>query len=110
MKKKFSDSFNGLKTALNHKAVRVQFLLAAMAVAGGMVIRLDHHEWLAFIICIAMVISMEVMNTAVEQIGDYLNMKEDPKIRLIKDLSSAAVLVASMGAFAVCVMCVVRRI
>ena len=37
MKKKFADSFNGLKTALKHKAVLVQCFLGAMAVIGGLI-------------------------------------------------------------------------
>ena len=50
--KKFKDSFNGLKIALNHKAVRIQIVLGILAVIGGLIIRLDFYEWLAFIICI----------------------------------------------------------
>ena len=110
MKKKFADSFNGLKTALKHKAVLVQCFLGAMAVIGGLIISLDYYEWLAYIICIFMVISTEIMNTAVERIGDYLNMHEDERIKTIKDLSSAAVLVASFTALAVCILCVLRRL
>jgi len=108
--KKFADSFEGLRTALAHKAVRTQCILGLLAVIGGIIIKLDHYEWLAFIICIATVISCEVMNTAIERIGDYLNMEKDPKIKTIKDLSSAAVLVSSLGALCVCILCVIRRL
>ena len=108
--KKFTDAFSGLKIAMKHKAVRIQLLLGFMAVIGGIIIHLDHYEWLAFIICIVMVVSVEIMNTAVEQIGNYLNLNEDPKIRTIKDLSSGAVLIAAIGALAVCIICVARRI
>ena len=110
MKKKFADSFRGLKYALGHKAVRIQFFLGLLAILGGLIIRLDHYEWLAFIICITIVIASEVMNTAIERIGDYLNMEKDPKIAMIKDLSSAAVLVSSFGALIVCILCVIRRL
>jgi diacylglycerol kinase len=110
MKKKFADSFNGLKTALKHKAVLVQCFLGAMAVIGGLIISLDYYEWLAYIICIFMVISTEIMNTAVERIGDYLNMHEDERIKTIKDLSSGAVLAASIGALAVCIFSLIRRL
>ena len=110
MKKKFADSFNGLKTALMHKAVLVQCFLGAMAVIGGLIISLDYYEWLAYIICIFMVISTEIMNTAVERIGDYLNMHEDERIKTIKDLSSGAVLAASIGALAVCIFSLIRRL
>ncbi len=108
--KKFSDAFHGLNSALKHRAVKVQCVLAAMAIIGGVIIRLDFYEWLAFVVCIALVITGEVMNTAIERIGDYLNQNEDPRIREIKDLSSAAVLVSSLGALAVCIMCVIRRL
>ena len=110
MKKKFSDAFHGLSLALHHKAVLIQCVLGGMAICGGLIIRLDFYEWLAFIVCITMVIASEVMNTAIEKIGDYLNTEKDERIRTIKDLSSAAVLVSSMGALAVCIMCVIRRL
>ena len=110
MKKKFTDSFRGLACGLKHRAVKVQCILGILAVIGGMIIKLDHYEWLAFAICIAMVISAEIMNTAIERIGDYLNSEMDERIRSIKDLSSAAVLVASFGALAVCILCIVRRL
>ena len=110
MKKKFADSFNGLKTALKHKAVLVQCFLGAMAVIGGLIISLDYYAWLVYIICIFMVISTEIMNTAVERIGDYLNMHEDERIKTIKDLSSGAVLAASIGALAVCIFSLIRRL
>ncbi|MCR4633109.1 MAG: diacylglycerol kinase family protein [Erysipelotrichaceae bacterium] len=108
--KKFADSFYGLKTALKHRAVLVQCVLGIFAIIGGLIIRLDHYEWLAFIICIFMVISAEIMNTAVERIGDYLNLEKDLKIKTIKDLSSAAVLTASLGSLTVCIFCVIRRL
>ena len=77
MRRKFADTFNGLKIALKHKAVMIQFVLGLMAIIGGLIIRLDHYEWLAFIICIMIVIS---------------------------------VLIASIGALFVCILCVIRRI
>ncbi|MBR4470753.1 MAG: diacylglycerol kinase [Erysipelotrichaceae bacterium] len=108
--KKFRDAFNGLKIGMHHKAVIIQCVLGTMAVIGGLIIKLDHYEWLAFVICIMSVISMEIMNTSVEMIGNYLNMNEDPKIKAIKDLSSAAVLVSGIGSLIVCILCLIRRI
>ena len=110
MKKKFADSYNGLKMALKHKAVLIQLILGLLAVIGGLIIRLDHYEWLAFVICICMVIAAEIFNTAVEKIGDYLNEGYDERIKMIKDLSSGAVLVFSFGALIICILCVIERI
>lgn len=108
--KKFLDAFSGLKLALSHKAVVIQVVLGIMAVIGGIIIKLDYYEWLAFIICITLVIFSEVFNTSIEKIGDYLNIEKDEKIKIIKDLSSAAVLVSSIGALVVCIMAVIKRI
>ena len=108
--RKFKDAFHGLSLALRHRAVLVQVVLGVLAVIGGIIIRLDHQEWLAFILSISFVIAMEIMNTAVERVGDYLSPSYDDKIKVIKDLSASAVLVSALGAFAVCICCLLRRI
>ena len=108
--KKFLDALNGLKIALNHKACLIQIVLGIMAIIGGIIVRLDIYEWLAFIICIGLVIAFEVMNTAIEKIGDYLNLEYDEKIKQIKDLSSAAVLIVSIASFVICLLIIIRRL
>ena len=108
--KKFCDAFNGLKIALGHKAVIVQVVLGVLAIIGGIIIKLDHYEWLAFIICISLVIFAEIFNTAIEKIGDFLSIEQNEKIKIIKDLSSAAVLVSAIGALVVCLLCTIRRL
>lgn len=108
--KKFFDAFNGLKMALKHKSVLIQVILGVLAIIGGIIIKLDVYEWLAFIICISLVILCEVFNTAIEKLCNYLTDKHDEKIKIIKDLASAAVLIPSIGALLVCVAVVLRRI
>lgn len=108
--KKFIDACNGIKIAVSHKAVLIQILLGVLAIIGGLIIKLDCYEWMAFIICIGMVITSEVFNTAIEKIGDYLNIEKDEKIKQIKDLSSAAVLISSICALTICIFCLIRRI
>jgi diacylglycerol kinase len=108
--KKFADAFHGLSLVLRHKAVRIQFLLAILALIGGTVIRLTYGEWLAFLVMITMVLTAEVFNTAIERIGDALNGQYDQRIREIKDISAAAVLLSSMGALAVCLIALIRRL
>lgn len=108
--KKFLDALDGLKTALNHKSVLIQFILAILAVIGGIIIKLDYYEWLAFIICISLVITSEIFNTAIEKIGDYLNLEKDERIKVIKNLSSGAVLMSAIGSLIICIFTIIRRI
>lgn len=108
--KKFLDALHGLKIAVNHKSVIIQVFLGIIAIIGGLIIKLDYYEWLSFIICIGLVISLEVMNTAIERIGDYLNIEKDEKIRKIKDLSSGAVLISAIMSAIICLLTFLRRI
>ena len=108
--KKFTDAFRGLSLALREKSVRIQCALGMLTVAGGIIIRLDHYEWLAFVICIGLVISLEIVNSVVERVCDLYSEKYDERIRTIKDMSSAFVLVASMAALMVCIITLLRRI
>lgn len=107
--RKFIDALNGLLLAIKHKAVLIQFVLAICAIVGGVIISLDYYEWIAFIICIIIVISAEIFNTAIERIGNYLNINKDNKIKEIKDLSSAAVLICAIGSLIVCIMVILKR-
>ena len=108
--KKFKYAFEGLKCALKQKAVMTQVILAIMAIIGGLIIKLDIYEWLAFTICIAGVIALEIVNSVIEKLCDLYSTEYNEKIKVIKDMASAAVLVFCIGAFIVCVLCVLRRI
>jgi len=107
---KFKVAFRGIKDAFSHKAVRIQCVLAVLAIIGGLIIKLDFYEWLAFIICIVLVIGAEIFNTCIEKLCDLYSEEKDERIRLIKDLSSGAVLVFSLGALVVCILVVLRRV
>lgn len=108
--KKFLDAYNGLLLAFKHKAVLIQIILGVCAILGGIIISLDYYEWLAFVICICIVLSAEIFNTSIEKIGNYLNINKDSKIKEIKDLSSAAVLIAAIGSLIICIMALLRRV
>ena len=108
--KKFSCAFNGLKEALKEKAVLTQCVLALLAILGGLIIKLDHYEWLAFVICIALVIGFEIINSVIEKLCDLYSLDKNENIRIIKDMAAGAVLVVSIGALLVCILCLIRRI
>lgn len=108
--KKFKYAFFGLKYALKQKAVLTQVVLAVFAIIGGLIIKLDIYEWFAFIICIVGVISLEIVNSVVESLCDMYSKEYDERIKHIKDMASGAVLVFSIGALVICLLCVIRRI
>jgi len=47
---------------------------------------------------ITLILAMELLNTAIEQLADHLHPDEHPRIKLVKDCAAAAVLLLSLGA------------
>ena len=57
------------------------------------------NQWIlsvANLIFMSLVMSLEVINTVVENICDIIDPEYNPKIKIIKDLSAGAVLVAAL--------------
>ena len=99
----FAYAFCGLRILFKETPNALTHLIAAfIAISLGFICHISHHEWLAIIIVIGAVFSMEAINTALERLSDYSCGKENhPAIKKVKDLSAAAVLIAALAALAV---------
>lgn len=83
---------------------KIHIAFTALAIAAGIFFSINNMEWLVIIICIGAVLAAELINTAVEEICNLVHEAEHPAVKLIKDVSAAAVLViaiasAACGAF-----------
>lgn len=92
----FKNSMTGLFYIVKHERnSRRMFLAAFMAIAAGFYFNISRIEWLALILTIAIVIVSEIYNTLVEYLADLFRKKYDRRIKILKDLASAAPLFAS---------------
>ncbi|WP_425396650.1 diacylglycerol kinase family protein [Aeoliella sp.] len=66
-------------------------------------------EWLVVVLCITVVLSAELINSAIEHLARAVTREEHPEIRDALDIASGAVLVASIGASAVGVVLLVSH-
>jgi diacylglycerol kinase len=95
--KSFGYAFNGLKVLLKNETNAVIHLIAGIvAVILGFVFDLKPLEWIAIVFAIGFVFSMELINTAIEEIADFISPKRDERIKKIKDLSAAGVLISAI--------------
>jgi|SRR5579863_6999178 len=78
-----------------------------IALIGVVVVLVAFHveaSWWALVaLTSSAVIAVELLNTAVEHLVDHLHPQAHPRIRVVKDLAAAAVLVAACGALAVAI-------
>jgi diacylglycerol kinase len=99
---KFRHAFRGAKRGIRgQSSFFVHFFFAALVVAGAMALGATLLEWCLLLLCIAGVLSAEMFNTALERLARAISREYHPDIGAALDISSAAVLVATLGAVVV---------
>lgn len=100
--KSFKYAFNGLRLFfINDHNGRVHLCAAIVAIGLSFYLKLSSLEWIAILGVIAAVIVAEIINSAIEKLADVISPDYHPKIKIVKDLAAAAVLVAAFLALVV---------
>jgi undecaprenol kinase len=71
------------------------FALAALMVAAAL--RVSPIWWALIVLCIALVVALEALNSALEYLIDRLHPEIHDEIKCAKDAAAGAVLLASIG-------------
>ncbi len=100
--KSFTHAFNGLKILLReeHNA-RLHLVAAIIVVITGVVLEVSTIEWIALVFAIGFVITTEIINSSIENIVDFISSEKHEKIKKIKDLAAAGVLISAATALIV---------
>jgi undecaprenol kinase/diacylglycerol kinase (ATP) len=93
----FRFAFNGLRilTTEEHNS-RIHIFMAIQTIIIGSIVHLSATEWMAIVFAIGFVISTEILNTAIENIADFVSPGRNQHIKKIKDLAAASVLVSTL--------------
>ena len=75
--------------------------MGIMAIGLGFIVSISPYQWLLVLFCIGLVISLEMINSAVEILCDMVTTDFHPKIKIIKDVAAGAVLVASIASLVI---------
>jgi len=95
--KSFKPALKGLKWLIqNEHNVRVHLFLSFISICAGLYFQISTNEWLAILICIGVVLSLEAINSAIEKLVDLVSPQKNQLAGLVKDLAAAAVLIASI--------------
>jgi diacylglycerol kinase len=94
--KSFVYAFNGIVyAAKTQSSFRIELFATICVVLLGWFAGLTASEWLWISLAIALVLMLELLNTALEVFVDLVSPEQHPKAGAIKDVASAAVLVAA---------------
>lgn len=72
----------------------ITFLVLVLSVT----LRINKWEAIAVIFSVALVLVVEMINTAIEKTMNFISVEKHPQIKLIKDIAAGAVLIASIAA------------
>jgi len=94
----FKNAFSGLRVAiLQEQTFKIQAFIAIFVLLLSFYFKVSKIDFLILFLVMILVLSLELINSQIERILDYLNQEFDEKIKIIKDLSAAAVLLAALS-------------
>lgn len=95
--KSFGFAFNGFIILFREEHnSRIHFIAAFFAVIAGFWLKISLIEWVAVVFAIGFVITLELINSAIENIADFISPEKHEMIKKIKDLAAAGVLVGAI--------------
>lgn len=94
----------GLKRLIKEHSIIAQLCIATFFIAIGIFFNITKIEWIFQLLCFGLVLSVEGLNTAIEELCDFVHPERHPKIGLIKDIGAGAVLFTGIFSFIVMVI------
>ncbi len=97
--KAFKHAINGLIIAFgNERNLKIHAVIALVTCILGLLLDITGTEWVAIMVCIALVITAELANTAIEKTMNFLHPSYHESVKTIKDIAAGMVLFAALCA------------
>jgi undecaprenol kinase len=94
----FKFGFEGIvAAAAKERNMQIHLAISVVVVLLGVVFSVNKYEWMAIILSIGGMISMEMMNTAIERTVDMYTKEYHPLAKQAKDIAAGAVLVFAIA-------------
>lgn len=96
-----------IKTETNYK---IHLFLSLLAILGGLILRISYFEFLIILTFIVLGLTIEMINTALEETTNAIDKNKREDIRIAKDVSAGAMLIFSVGAFVIACIIFIPKI
>jgi diacylglycerol kinase len=101
-RRKFSNALHGIRLGVEGQSSFAAHLLASLAVIMlAWLLGCTFWQWCVLGLCIALVVSLELCNSAIESLARGLCHEHNEQVGRALDIASGAVLAASIGAAAI---------
>lgn len=79
-------------------SIKIQFFIATVVTIAGFFFNISSTEWCIQLLAIGLIMCAEGINTAIEEIADFIHPEHHIKIGVIKDIAAGAVFIAAFFA------------
>lgn len=76
--------------------MRIHLTAAILVTAAGTLLRISVTEWMVCLILFGLIMSLELVNTALEAVVDLVTQEKKPLAKKAKDAAAGAVLVSAI--------------
>lgn len=95
----FKYAFEGIKYSIrSEQNLKIHITIMIFVIIAGIVFKISIFEWIICIILFGFVISLELVNTAIEKVVDLITVEKNPKAKIAKDVAAGAVLISAICA------------
>ena len=109
--KSFKYAFEGIFTALKkERNMKIHFSIMILVIIFGIILKISKAEWITCIILFGLVISLELVNTAIENSVDLITQEKNTKSKIAKDVAAGAVLISAITAAIIGLMIFIPKI
>jgi diacylglycerol kinase len=100
-----------MKTVLKEEQnFQIEMLIAILAIIFGIFLNISNVEMILIIMCIIIVLTGEMVNTAIEDLCDKVEPGHDKTIGKVKDIMAGFVLITSLGSSIIGLMIFIPKI
>jgi undecaprenol kinase len=93
----FSYAWQGIRSCYKReKNFRIQLFISLPVYCAGFYFGLSGSEWLAILFCTMLTLSLEMINSSIEKLADFVTSSIHPVIKQVKDIAAGAVLLSAI--------------
>lgn len=95
----FKHAFEGICAAIKEEPnLKFHLFAAVIVIIAGFYFHISRNDWIVIVLLIALVITLEMTNTAIEAVVDSFTEVEHPRAKFAKDIAAGAVLILAIAA------------
>jgi len=80
---------------------KIHVLAAILAIGLGVFLQISSLEWVGVTLCIGTVLAAEALNTALEELVNWISPEHNVQAGIVKDVAAGAVLITALTALVV---------